>query len=193
MKTTLPLLFAVFALGCEPEPLDSDTGLDVGTDTGVDTEEDTDLDTDTDTEPDTDADTTPVTRTTLSPGFCPQTPTAPGAYEGTLAANLNDISSADCIGTAPGRDGAVRVELAPGETLSATYNSTSGDAILYILDNCPVITSCLDGADESATGPETVAWTNDGSQTNPVYIVLDNAELATSGPFILDFSITEGR
>jgi hypothetical protein len=85
------------------------------------------------------------------------------------------------------------VELAPGETLSATYNSTSGDAILYILDACPVVTSCLDGADDSASGSETVQWTNDGSETNPVYIILDNAELASSGPFIFDFGITAER
>ncbi len=191
MKTMLPLLFAVFAIGCGPELTDSDTDLGLGVDTEVGT--DTEVDTDTDTEVDTDADTAPVTRTTLSPSFCPQTPTAPGAYEGTLASNLNDLSSANCIGSAPGRDGAVRVELAPGETVSASYNSVSGDAILYILDNCPVITSCLDGSDDSSDEVERVEWTNDGGETNPVYIVLDNAEIATSGPFILDFTITQDR
>lgn len=207
MKTPLSLLFAAFAIGCVPEPTDSDP--DTGTDTEVDTSDadtndvDTDdvgtddVDTDdadtddVDTEPDTDADTTPVPRTTLNLQFCPSTVTAPGAYQGSLGSNLNDIASASCIGATPGRDGAVRVELAPGETVSATFNVEFGDAILYILDSCPVVSSCLDGSDASSSSPETVEWTNDGSQTNPVYIVLDTAELDNNGSFVLDVDIIE--
>ena len=64
-----------------------------------------------------------------------------------------------------------------------------GDGVLYILDSCPVTSSCLDGADSYEDQAETVSWTNDGSEVNPVYVVLDNFELVTMGGFILDLSV----
>ncbi len=128
-------------------------------------------------------------RMTLVPEFCPSSVAAPGLYRGTLASNLNDLASTSCVGATPGRDGAVRIELAPGETLRATYRH-AGDGILYVLDSCPVTSSCLAGSDASTSGPEIVEWTNAGAETNPVYVVLDSAELDGPQTFELDLFVS---
>ncbi len=126
-------------------------------------------------------------RTTLTPQFCPGTPTVPGLYEGTLALNLNDVSGCGGI-TAPGRDGAVRIELVAGATVTATMRH-EGDGILYILDSCPVVGSCLDSSDTGTTGAEQVSYTNDTTQTNPIYVILDSHSLAGAHAFELDLAV----
>lgn len=170
----------------------SDTALD---DT-FDVDDTVSNDTSPDTGPDdtTVADTTPPTDTTppervaILPGFCPSTPTAPGLYRGTLAGNLNDIAGA-CGVSAPGRDGSIRVELQPGQTLRATYRH-AGDGVLYLLDNCPVVPSCFVGSDDTSTGAETLSYTWNGAVMNPVYLVLDAFELAGPQTFELDLEVT---
>ncbi|MBX3249757.1 MAG: hypothetical protein KF901_21450 [Myxococcales bacterium] len=126
-------------------------------------------------------------RSPLLPGFCPSTVTAPGLYRGTLASNLNDIAGA-CGFTAPGRDGAVRVRLAPSERLRAVYRH-AGDGVLYLLRSCPVVTSCLVGSDGSASGPETVEWTNDTGSSVDVSLVLDSTSLSGPQTFELDLFV----
>ena len=126
-------------------------------------------------------------RTTLSPQLCPSTPTAPGLYEGTLASNLNDVSGCGGL-SAPGRDGAVRLELAPGASVAATLRH-DGDGILYILDACPVVSSCLDSSDGSISGAESVSYTNDTGVTNIVYVILDSDSLGGAQTFELDLSV----
>lgn len=133
-----------------------------------------------------------VTRTGILPGFCPATATPAGLYRGTLASNLNDIDGVSgCAGvsSAPGRDGALRIELAPGQTLSATYRH-AGDGIVYLLDRCPVTSSCLAGSDASLSGAESLTWTNDGPTTNTVYLVLDSDSLDAPQTFELDLDVT---
>lgn len=134
------------------------------------------------------AEDAPVTRRTLFAEFCPSTVTGAGLYRGTLASNLNDIAGA-CTVTAPGRDGTVRVMLAPGQTLTATYRH-AGDGILYLLERCPVVGSCVASADSSSSGAETLRYTNTGSAAAPYSLVLDSD--STSGPqtFELDLEIT---
>jgi hypothetical protein len=127
-----------------------------------------------------------MTRTALSPTFCPSAGTPAGLYRGTLASNLNEHSSA-CGLSAPGRDGFVRVEVAPGQTLRAVYRH-AGDGVLYLLDNCPVLSSCLDQSDGSAA--EEVEWTNTGATTNPVYLGLDAADFGAPEAFELDIHLT---
>lgn len=129
-----------------------------------------------------------VTRQVILPGFCPSTPTAAGYYRGTLANNLNDIAGA-CGLSAPGRDGALRIELAVGHTVRAVYRH-GGDGILYLLDSCPVVGSCLVGADSSSSGEEVLEWTNTGNAMNPIYLILDSDELAGPQTFELDLFIT---
>ncbi len=127
-------------------------------------------------------------RMTLLPAFCPGSVTAPGFYEGTLGANLNDISGCDGQLSAPGRDGSVRLELAPGATVSATMRH-DGDGILYILDRCPVTSSCLDTSDSSISGAESVSYTNNTGETNTVYVVLDSDDSMGPQTFELDLAV----
>lgn len=127
-------------------------------------------------------------RSTLVTGFCPSSVTAPGLYEGTLASNLNDVSGCASMLSAPGRDGAVRLELTAGQTVSAVLRH-AGDGALYILDSCPVISSCLDSSDQSISGSETVSYTNDTGATNTVYVILDSDDLAGPQTFELDLVV----
>lgn len=138
------------------------------------------------------ANDTGATRRNILPDFCPSTPTAAGLYRGTLAGNTNDVSSAsgtDCLVTAPGRDGSLRVHLEPGQTLTARYRH-DGDGVLYVLDRCPVTSSCLVGADASSSGEETVTWTNTDAAANDVYLFLDSTSLGAPQTFELDLEIT---
>lgn len=127
-------------------------------------------------------------RKVLLAQYCPSTVTAPGLYRGTLAANTNDITSA-CLLSAPGRDGALRVELEPGQAVRAVYRH-AGDGVVYILDSCPVTSTCLAGANTSSSGEEVVQWKNTGSVKNPVYVVLDSSALGGAQTFELDLFVT---
>lgn len=131
-----------------------------------------------------------VTRTTVLASFCPSMSmsTPAGFYRGTLGSNLNDIAGA-CGLSAPGRDGSLRVEVAPGQTLRAVYRH-DGDGILYLLDSCPVVGSCLAGSDTSSSGPETIEWTNGAATPNSVFLVLDSDSLAGPQTFELDLFLT---
>ena len=126
-------------------------------------------------------------RTTLTPQFCPGSPTMPGLYEGTLALNLNDVSGCGGL-AAPGRDGAVRIEMAAGSTVTATMRH-EGDGILYILDSCPVVGSCLDSSDTGTTSAEQVSYTNGTTQTNTIYVILDSHSLEGAQAFELDLAV----
>ena len=105
---------------------DSDTDMGTDADTELDSDTDVGSDTDSDVDTDTDSDSEEPVRTSVTLEYCPSSPTAPGYYEGSTASNLNDIASSTCIGSAPGRDGAVRVELTPGDTVTATYTLAGG-------------------------------------------------------------------
>ena len=133
-------------------------------------------------------DDAPVTRRSLIADFCPSTVTSAGLYRGTLASNLNDIAGA-CTVTAPGRDGSVRVMLAPGQSLTATYRH-AGDGIVYLLERCPVVASCVASADASSSGAETLRYTNSGSAAAPYYLVLDSDSTGDPQTFELDLEIT---
>lgn len=161
-------------------------GTDAGSDAGVDAAATDDAGNDAASPPDTG-----VMRTALLPGFCPSTATPAGLYRGTLASNTNDLSGATGCGSssAPGRDGAVRVELDPGQTVTARYRH-AGDGVLYLLDSCPVISSCLAASDASSSGEESITWTNTGTTRNPVYVALDSASLGGPQTFELDLEIT---
>ena len=82
-----------------------------------------------------------------------------------------------------------------GQTLTVAYEYLAGDGVITVLDNCPVLNSCLASADVSATGSETLSWTNTTSTTNTVTLVLDNADDPDpsygprGGDFTLDITI----
>lgn len=142
------------------------------------------------------ADTAEPTRQNLILDYCPsQTSlTPPGYYKGTTA-GTNDFSNVLCVGAAGGADGALRVEVPVGATLTVTYTSTK-DGVLFLLKSCPVLSSCLAGAD--ATGPggaETITWTNTTGAVVLPTIVLDNDDDPDAfgldgGPFTLDVFVT---
>ena len=84
----------------------------------------------------------------------------------------------------------MRLELEPGASVSATLRH-AGDGALYILDACPVVSSCLDSSDQSLAGAETVSYTNDTGITNIVYVILDSDDLAGPQTFELDLSVSQ--
>lgn len=129
-----------------------------------------------------------VVRTSVTPEYCPSRVTPAGAYRGTLSGSLNDIGSA-CGLSAPGRDGALRVMLAPGQTLSVTYRH-AGDGVVYLLERCPVVASCVASADDTSVGAETLRHTHTGVAAAPYYLVLDSTSLSGSQTFELDVAIT---
>ncbi|UJR78289.1 Hypothetical protein I5071_3160 [Sandaracinus amylolyticus] len=140
----------------------------------------------------TDAGSTPdsgMVRTPLLVQWCPISGSTPaGAYRGTLASSLNEVTTSCGGGSAPGRDAAVRIELAPGATLGATYRH-AGDGILSLVDSCPAIPTCLEAGLSSSSG-ETLSWTNTGATSNPVYLILDSDALDGPQTFELDLVIT---
>ncbi|MBX7191937.1 MAG: hypothetical protein K1X94_07755 [Sandaracinaceae bacterium] len=134
------------------------------------------------------ADDSAVMRRTVLPDFCPSTATAPGLYRGTLASSLNDVDGT-CGIAAPGRDGELRVMLAPGQTLTATYRH-AGDGVITLLERCPVVSSCVAGADDTSSGAETLTYTHSGSGAAPFYLVLDSTSTAGPQTFELDLAVT---
>jgi hypothetical protein len=127
-------------------------------------------------------------RRTVFAEFCPGTATPAGLYRGTLASNLNDIDGA-CTVTAPGRDGSLRVMLSPGQTLVATYRH-AGDGIVYLLERCPVVASCVASADATSSGAETLRYIHTGAAAAPFYLVLDSDSISGPQTFELDLEIT---
>jgi hypothetical protein len=165
-----------------------ETFSDAGTDAGADSDAGTDAGT-TDAGT-TDAGTTDAgaTRRSVLPSYCPTTLTEPGLYRGTLASNTNDVSSA-CGVTAVGGDGSLRVAVPAGATLRAVYTH-AGDGVIYLLDTCPVLGSCLGtGRDASSSGAETLEWTNTSGATNEVFLYLDSFELGGAQTFELDLFV----
>jgi hypothetical protein len=129
-----------------------------------------------------------ATRRTVSAEFCPSMATAAGLYRGTLASNLNDIDGA-CGVAAPGRDGSLRVMLSPGQTLVASYRH-AGDGIVYLLERCPVVASCVASADATSSGAETLRYTHTGAVAAPFYLVLDSDSIGGPQTFEVDLELT---
>ncbi len=173
---------------------DTDSGADTDdTDSGADTDDtDSPADTDdTDSPADTDDTDAPPGRTSILLGeFCLNEPTlGPGSYQGSLASTLNDFS-VGCGQTAAGREGSVKVEVGAGQTLTVSYRATGADAVLYVLDTCPVMSSCVASADSTGDGGlETASWTNQGGTTATVHVFLDAFDSLSGGAFELDLSI----
>ncbi|TNE84829.1 MAG: hypothetical protein EP330_27890 [Deltaproteobacteria bacterium] len=123
--------------------------------------------------------------------YCLSEPTLrPGAYSGTLASNLNDFSAVCGSAQAEGREGSVIVDVPAGQTLTVDYRSVGADAVLYFLETCPVMSSCLDLADNTGDGGvETLSWQNTGGTTVSVHVFLDNWSSLSGGAFELDIDV----
>lgn len=155
----------------------TDAGSDAGTDAGSDAGSDAGASPDAGT-----------TRRSVLPSFCPSGLTEPGLYRGTLADNTNEVSSA-CGVSAGGREGSLRVAVPAGATLRVVYTH-AGDGVLYLLDTCPVLGSCLgSGRDSTSSGAETLEWRNTSGATNEVFVYLDSFELGGPQTFELDLFV----
>lgn len=164
--------------------VDAEAERDAGNDAGTPTDAGADAGDDAGSDAGTDAG---MTRTSVLPSFCPSGTTAAGFYRGTLAGNLNEVSSA-CGVSAGGPEGSLRVAVPAGATLRVVYTHAQ-DGVVYLLDTCPVIASCLVGRDATSSGAETLEWTNTSGATNEVFVYLDSFELGGAQTFELDLFI----
>lgn len=217
MRTVLACLFVLTACGDDDRaPIDAGSGTDASFDASVDatppdaevfedaavldadvadasdasTPADAGVDAGGSTDAGSDAGTVDAggTRRSVLPSFCPSALTEPGLYRGTLAGNLNEVSSA-CGVSASGGEGSLRVAVPAGATLRVVYTH-AGDGVLYLLDTCPVLGSCLgSGRDATSSGAETLEWTNTSGATNEVFVYLDSFELGGPQTFELDLFV----
>lgn len=203
MRAVLITMFLLLASACGDDdgaapdagstPVDGGGGLDAGPDAAADasaddasTEDDASVE---DAGADAGAPDAGPMRRRLLVQYCPSSgTTAPGAYEGTLATNTNDVTGSCGGASAPGRDGAVRIELPGRATLTATFRH-AGDGILSLVDSCPALPTCLASGTSSAAG-RTLTWTNPADTTNPVHLILDSGALTGPQSFELDLEIT---
>jgi len=79
-----------------------------------------------------------------------------------------------------------------GETLTASLlSSSASDVVLYLLSDCSILSSCLDGSDAAGAGgnPEEVSYSATMAKT--VYVIVD-AYNQTTGGYVLSVSLTSG-
>ncbi len=119
--------------------------------------------------------------------------TASGTFAGVTGvfAGDYDLTSSGCTTySTAGPDAVYAVTLAPGQTLDATVTPDSSfDVALYVLTDCSMLTSCVDGADFGLSGdPESVSYTATGAET--VYLVVDAFTATESGAYSLDIALT---
>ncbi len=83
----------------------------------------------------------------------------------------------------PGPESITKVEIADGETLTATLSMTGGDGALYLMYNCVNPASCAVGSDTTTTGPEAVGYSNLSGAPATLFLVVDTKDVL--GPYIL--------
>lgn len=76
--------------------------------------------------------------------------------------------------SAPGQEGMVRVEVASGETITATVDMPGADPVLYFLYNCANSLSCPIGSDVGTGSDETVTYTNTTPVNEVLYLIVDS-------------------
>lgn len=120
-----------------------------------------------------------------------------GFYTGTFASFDNDLdpTASGCTGlpaTAP--DAIIPVDVRPLQKLTARYHLLADDASIYLVTDCNEVATCRVGADAFAGsnvgGEEVLEWTNQGADTERVYLVLDGTTTVSS-LFRLDLELSE--
>ena len=110
-------------------------------------------------------------------------PIAPGNYYAEQVAFGDDL---DCPGAAlNGSDAVTVVEVPAGATLSVNVNMEGGDPGLYLLFQCD--TTCAAAADASLGSQELLTYTNVGTVTERVFLVVDSKDGLL--PFFMNISI----
>ena len=110
-----------------------------------------------------------------------QQPLVTGAYEGSLAGNVNRLDPAEapnCGIAAPGGEGMTKVTLNPGQRITVDAYTPDADPILYWTWACNLSDSCIEAVNESNTSLETITWVNDTPYQENRYLVVDSASNA---------------
>jgi len=93
-------------------------------------------------------------------------------YEGTNVSDLGagSVGSCDFAGQdQPGTDHFYSVYLAAGQTLTASYTTTSGYGVLILMGDCANASTCLDHTAQASSG--SITYTAPAAET--VYLVMD--------------------
>ena len=80
-----------------------------------------------------------------------------------------------------------RVDLQPGETITVNVDMFGSDPSLYLVYNCSNPASCAAGSDIDVGPTESVQYTNNSSQPETLYLVVDS-KVAIS-PYFLTIDI----
>lgn len=114
-----------------------------------------------------------------------------GTHEGSWEAAVNDYGAGCGLGftSAVGRDVAFRVELAAGQTLSATVAASPVDHALFLVRSCAdVAGTCVAAIDQTVNNQaETLSFTAAADQV--LYLILDQYGSTAGDPFSLNVSI----
>ena len=119
-----------------------------------------------------------------------------GQYAGaTNASLLPDNLAGVCLvpqyDDTDGGDRFYSIDLAPGDSLKASLVTNSSQAKLYVVNSCgDPKNACVanDPTKNATTNPQRVQYTNQGSTTQTVYLVVD-AEYNSSDPFTLNYEV----
>lgn len=118
-------------------------------------------------------------------------PLGAGTYQGNIGGwGADELGSCLSYG-AQGPEAFFAVDVAPLETLDLTYEAAANDGILYVLSGCAQTDPCLAARDLAGpSNPETVAWTNLGSETRRVYVALDTLNEQNLGAWDLEVGLS---
>ena len=83
------------------------------------------------------------------------------------------------------------MEVEAGETLSLTFNAFDNDGVLYLLEDCSDLSTCLAAADDEGLGDaESLTWENEAEETVLVYGLVDTREGSGAGSWTLQVTRT---
>lgn len=103
--------------------------------------------------------------------------------------NTINLTTASCTGySTPGPEKVYAVQGTPGQYLDVTMTPSTSDASLYILTNCTLGSSCVDGSDGGGAENVTYQFPIDGSVTT-VFVVADFYSSTPTGTFTLDITL----
>lgn len=108
-------------------------------------------------------------------------------YEGTNVSDLGTgiVGACDFGSTGqPGTDHFYSVDLAAGETLDASYTTTSGYGVLYVMSDCSQSSTCLDNTSQSSSG----SVTHTATTAETVYLVMDRGLAGSEASY--DYTLT---
>jgi len=108
--------------------------------------------------------------------------------------NLLSAEPAACTGyTEAGREHYYAITLNPGGNFAASVTLVNKDAAIYVMDSCVEPFNCLVGADDTFTNQaETLAYSNDTTEVQTVYLVIDGYGSTGYGPYTGTFTCTPG-